>query len=334
MELHHIKQAADGGDNSADNCIPLCLDCHAEVRSYNPHHPKGRKFTETELKGHRDKCYALHSLIPASNTNTTEEKGNIFFPAPKKEEAISSWGYMTHDKLCPLQPGTLILVAGYTETKKSMYVQHTVNHNLRGDQRVVYCCLKDHPLDVTYSLIAEDALLKYQNLKFGSLTERDWEKIALSQAGIKGQNLVLLPYNELTDTKRVLSIVETSGAEIVVIDDFNGLVFEDESKTERFMYQLKNAASMSGTIVFVIYNLSFPRKRFDMRPTTEDLPENIHYRLFDTVQFMFRPAMHNLDDDGGEDALEVIMVKGGIQCPHTFKMRALNSFSGVVACEE
>ena len=57
MELHHIRQAADGGEDTADNCIPLCLDCHAEVASYNPRHPKGRKYTETELKGHRDRVF-------------------------------------------------------------------------------------------------------------------------------------------------------------------------------------------------------------------------------------------------------------------------------------
>lgn len=62
IELHHIKQVADGGEDTADNCIPLCFDCHAEVKAYNPHHPKGRKFTEKELKGHRDKCYERYSL--------------------------------------------------------------------------------------------------------------------------------------------------------------------------------------------------------------------------------------------------------------------------------
>ena len=156
--------------------------------------------------------------------------------------------------------------------------------------------------------------------------------IALSEVGIKSKNLVLLPYNELTDPQRTLPIVETSGAEIVVIDDFNGLVFEDDFKTEHFMYQLKNAASMSGTIAFVIYNLKLHRKRPDMRPSIEDLPENIHYRLFDMVQFMFRSTMHNLDDDNREDALEVIMVKGGLQCPYAFKMSALNTASRVVEC--
>ena len=42
IELHHIKQKADGGDDSFENCIPLCLNCHADVKAYNPHHPKGK----------------------------------------------------------------------------------------------------------------------------------------------------------------------------------------------------------------------------------------------------------------------------------------------------
>lgn len=57
IELHHIKQAADGGEDSFDNCIPLCLDCHAEVNAYNPRHPKGKKYGQKELHRHRDNWY-------------------------------------------------------------------------------------------------------------------------------------------------------------------------------------------------------------------------------------------------------------------------------------
>ena len=31
MTLHHIVQRADGGDDSFDNCIPLCLNCHEDM---------------------------------------------------------------------------------------------------------------------------------------------------------------------------------------------------------------------------------------------------------------------------------------------------------------
>ncbi len=62
IELHHIKQKADGGEDSYDNCIPLCFNCHAKVKAYNPHHPKGKKFTESELVKHRDNWYKKVAL--------------------------------------------------------------------------------------------------------------------------------------------------------------------------------------------------------------------------------------------------------------------------------
>ena len=57
MEVHHIKARAEGGQDTYENAIPLCFDCHAEVRQYDPKHPKGIKFTEKELIMHRDEWY-------------------------------------------------------------------------------------------------------------------------------------------------------------------------------------------------------------------------------------------------------------------------------------
>lgn len=57
IELHHIKSKSEGGEDTFDNCIPLCFDCHADAGSYNPHHPKGKKISEKELKMHREKLY-------------------------------------------------------------------------------------------------------------------------------------------------------------------------------------------------------------------------------------------------------------------------------------
>lgn len=54
IELHHIEQKAKGGSDSIDNAIPLCFECHAEVNHYNDSHPRGRKFTNEELIGHKD----------------------------------------------------------------------------------------------------------------------------------------------------------------------------------------------------------------------------------------------------------------------------------------
>lgn len=70
LEFHHIKQEADGGEDTFDNCIPLCFDCHADMGGVNPRHPKGNSFSENELRMHRDKWYAQCAV----NTTTSAEK--------------------------------------------------------------------------------------------------------------------------------------------------------------------------------------------------------------------------------------------------------------------
>jgi len=69
IELHHIKLASEDGEDTFENCIPLCLDCHAEVLSYNPKHPKGKKYTESELRGHRDRWYEKVKKSHGATTN-------------------------------------------------------------------------------------------------------------------------------------------------------------------------------------------------------------------------------------------------------------------------
>lgn len=59
IEVHHIVQKADGGEDSFENAIPLCFDCHAEAGHYNPRHPKGARYSSTELKAHRDAWYKV-----------------------------------------------------------------------------------------------------------------------------------------------------------------------------------------------------------------------------------------------------------------------------------
>lgn len=66
IELHHIKQHAAGGEDTFKNCIPLCFDCHADMRSYDHKHPKGRKFSEAELFAHRDAWYVKYASTGGS----------------------------------------------------------------------------------------------------------------------------------------------------------------------------------------------------------------------------------------------------------------------------
>ncbi len=76
MELHHIAQRAKGGEDTFENCIPLCLDCHAEVGSYNTEHPKGRKFSPTELRKHRDNWFTRVKSLHEDG-HESQAQGNI-----------------------------------------------------------------------------------------------------------------------------------------------------------------------------------------------------------------------------------------------------------------
>jgi 5-methylcytosine-specific restriction endonuclease McrA len=53
IETDHILPASEGGSDEIDNAIPVCFECHAEIHSYNPQHPRGRKFLPEELRGHK-----------------------------------------------------------------------------------------------------------------------------------------------------------------------------------------------------------------------------------------------------------------------------------------
>jgi hypothetical protein len=64
METDHIVPAAESHDHSIKNAIPVCFECHAEIHSYNPKHPRGRKFTADELRGHKEQWLEICANRP------------------------------------------------------------------------------------------------------------------------------------------------------------------------------------------------------------------------------------------------------------------------------
>ncbi|MBK8810328.1 MAG: HNH endonuclease [Acidobacteria bacterium] len=64
METDHIIQKADGGKDEIENAIPVCFECHAEIRAYNPKHPKGRKFTSEEIRQHKTQWLEICKTKP------------------------------------------------------------------------------------------------------------------------------------------------------------------------------------------------------------------------------------------------------------------------------
>lgn len=85
MEVHHIKAVADGGEDTFENAIPLCFDCHANVRHYDSKHPKGTKFSEKELIEHRDNWYKKVSEESGISNDESVLKPIIIFKTENSE---------------------------------------------------------------------------------------------------------------------------------------------------------------------------------------------------------------------------------------------------------
>lgn len=74
INVHHIKQEADGGDNTLENAIVLCLRCHAEAGHFNPRHPIGTKYAPSELIKHRDAWFESCKNGTAKFSSSVEAK--------------------------------------------------------------------------------------------------------------------------------------------------------------------------------------------------------------------------------------------------------------------
>lgn len=69
IEVDHIDPEANGGSNDIENALPVCYECHADVKHYDPKHPRGTKYKEQELTIRRDQVYEefTRHLVPPLN---------------------------------------------------------------------------------------------------------------------------------------------------------------------------------------------------------------------------------------------------------------------------
>ena len=77
MHIHHIVPEAENGSGEYGNGIPVCLDCHAEIESKSN---MGRRFTEGELRQHRDRWFATlrdHPEVMVAAARAQSETGPL-----------------------------------------------------------------------------------------------------------------------------------------------------------------------------------------------------------------------------------------------------------------
>ena len=64
VEAHHIIPVDKGGEDTFENAIALCFDCHSDAGHYYAKHPRGTKFSPTELRKHKE---AWNKIVKENN---------------------------------------------------------------------------------------------------------------------------------------------------------------------------------------------------------------------------------------------------------------------------
>ena len=306
IELHHIIQEADGGSDTLENCIPLCFDCHAEVKSYNPRHPKGKKYTETELKKLRDNIYNKYS-------SKVEKTSIIDKPALENwinnlerqdKKQILDWGYSTINQMCPIYSNSLILIAGYSNSGKTAYANHIIRYSLKENKKILYLSSKDSANKIINNLISAETFIPVNKLNEEIMDAEDWEKIIQAMHLFVPENLKI---HSIENEDNVFDLINSLESDIVLIDDFNGLLLSTDKEIESFMYTLKGLLNKYNKTIIMLANMKNSKSLWlNNRPKIEDIDDNL-FRLSDIVQFVYRKENDFLNCE--ENKGQIITIK-------------------------
>ena|SRR5208282_2120073 len=72
LQVHHIHEKGEGGSDEEDNLVVTCFSCHSDVHTKVPF---ARRFSQAELKGHRDTLIkqVADGVLPAEDTDDTDD---------------------------------------------------------------------------------------------------------------------------------------------------------------------------------------------------------------------------------------------------------------------
>lgn len=348
----HICAAASGGPRydstmteeerkSSNNGIWLCQSCSKLIDSDTTRYSKE---TLIAWKAMAEKASAMElehpSAIDVSNGNldTSTEECNRWFDQKDKHSRVY-FGYQDIDTFCNLSEGCVLLVAGYTGVGIEMFIQNVVRHNIKRDVRAIYFNLKESSNAILNSMIAAESNVKISDIRTAFLTEESWKRIAWAANSFEQSQLIFEPYNsETSKASYFLSAVANGNADIIILDDLDGLDIGDTPSLNSFFYKLRGAANQSGTIVVLLVDIEENPKRMDKRPMLTDSKINKLIKFCDIVQFLYHDTYSDYFASSETRILEAITAKNYSDGKvGTVELAQLLPYSSVVnyeRCEE
>ena len=344
----HICAASSGGPRydenmtakerkSPKNGIWLCQSC-AKLIDTDP-----LKYTKDMIVAWKTLAETTSSLELERPTKTNSNDNNQSnadihinkWFEQKGKHSHFSWYHGELDKFCKVTEGSVVLVSGYAGVGIDMFVQNVIRQNLKNDSRAIYFNLKESSTTIVNSIIAAEGYVKTNDLRTGTLTAEEWQRIATAANELEKKSLILEPYNtnEQSMASYFLSAISDGNSDIVVLDDLDGLCIENTAVLNSFMYQLRNAAIQSGTIVFVLADLNESPKRMDKCPLLTDSPINKLTKFCDVVQFLYYNDYELLPAVQESRMVELIVAKNYTPTQSgVFYVDQLSEYSKTVEC--
>lgn len=219
------------------------------------------------------------------------------------------WGYNSLDTLYKLSPGSIVLLAGYSDVDTSILAQNIVRFNLKQNAKIIYFNLKESANSIVEKFLAAEGVIDIEAIRSGQLREEDWQRLASATSAMVEHNILFSPFDVTRSiSDHFLSAIQYGHADLVVLDDFAGLCL-DPKHMSTFLYRLRSIASKSSTYVLVVMDLPAKPSRVDTRPLLSDSQISEMSKFCDVVQFLYHDehAFHSHNSISKE--LELITAK-------------------------
>ena len=318
----HICAAAPGGPRydstmtsverrSSQNGIWLCQSCAKLIDSDSIKYSKEllymwKKLAETTSALELERSSNKTDIVEENNNDNNLELDNRWFESGESHSTFI-WRHSELDKFCKVTEGSVVLVSGCMDIGSDVFAQNVVRNNLKNKSKVIYFNLKESSTTIVNSMIAAESLVSFDSIRTATLTAEEWQRIAYAANELEHSQLILEPYSssETSMNSYVLAAIKNGNADIVVIDDLDGLNIGDTS----FFYKLRNAASESGTIVFMLADIAAVPKRVDKRPLLTDDPICKISKFCDVIQFLYHDNDDYLSSGSESRIIELIVAK-------------------------
>lgn len=228
------------------------------------------------------------------------------------------------DLLCPLSPGSLVIIAGRPGMAKSTVARNIARHmSMAKKLPTVLFSLEMSRTEIGLAMMAEGARLRSNDIKHGTLSDDDWVRAARWVGETQKAPFVVDDSAQISvnHVDRYLSsyVRQHDRAPAAVIVDYLQL-FDDRGAATRqeavslMSRGLKLLAKKYGTVVVMLSQLNRgPEQRTDKRPLMSDLRESGSLEQdADVIILLHRDDYYNKESTRvGEIDFDVAKHRGG-----------------------